>query len=281
MEPDQKPAVVHTLKELLVASLRRFTLFWKQTSFQDNPWRRKFFSTVLAAILICFLLMLVDVLQVHTGGAIILFFVGVTASIEFLTRRHYRKTFLLLRRLDDLVNVAESSGPEESSALAKDANREIKCDPRGKTAVLLVNGFNGLGLHTLFSVIRLFGSSFTNFVFLQIGILDVKTFKDPTAISRKRSEVVNELDRYVNYMRRHGYYATGYPSCGINAADEIVRVAPEVFERFPNAIFFGGQLIFPNARFLPGFFHNYTIFAVQKKFCSQGIPVVILPIRVC
>jgi hypothetical protein len=179
------------------------------------------------------------------------------------------------------VKVAESSGPEAAGALTNNEQREIKYDPRGKTAVLLVNGFNGLGLHTLFSVIRLFGSSFANFVFLQIGVLDEKSLKDPTAVSRKRSEVEIELDRYVNYMRRHGYYATGYPSCGTNVTDEIVRVAPEVFERFPNAIFFGGQLVFPNAQFLSGLFHNYTIFAVQKKFCSQGIPVVILPIRVC
>jgi hypothetical protein len=281
MEPDQKQAVVHKLKELLVDHIRSFALFWKQTGFVLNPWKRKLFSIVLVAILICFILVLVGILQFYKGGVVILFFLGVAATIEFLTRRHYHKTFLLLRRLDDLVKVAESSGPEVSGELTKNEQREIKYDPRGKTAVLLVNGFNGLGLHTLFSVIRLFGSSFTNFVFLQIGMLDVKTFKDPTAVSRKRSEVVIELDRYVNYMRRHGYYATGYPSCGINAADEIVKVAPEVFEQFPNAIFFGGQLIFPNALFLPGFFHNYTIFAVQKKFCSQGIPVVILPIRVC
>jgi len=31
---------------------------------------------------------------------------------------------------------------------------------------------------------------------------------------------------------------------------------------------------------LSGVFHNYTIFAVQRKFYNQGIPVVILPIRV-
>jgi len=281
MEPNQKPVIFHKLKKLRFEYLRNFALFWKQTSFVENPWKRKFFSFVLAAMLICFILTLVGALQCYKGGLIILLFIGVAATIEFLTRRHYRKTFLLLRRLDDLVKVAESSSPTATGELTKDEQHEIKYDPRGKTAVLLVNGFNGLGLHTLFSVIRLFGSSFTNFVFLQIGVMNTKTLKDPIAVSRKKSEVEIELDRYINYMRRHGYYATGYSACGINVADEIVKVAPEIFERFPNAIFFGGQLIFPNTRFLSGFFHNYTIFAVQKKFCSRGIPVVILPIRVC
>jgi hypothetical protein len=279
MKPDQEPSLVQTRRKFFGYYVQSFLRLKNQAGFAETPWKSKLFSISLAAIFVCFFLVLVGVLSFYKGGAIIFACIGVMSAIEFLTRRHYRKIFSLLRRLDDLVNVAESSDPKASGTKA--GQPEVKYDPRGKTAVLLVNGFNGLGLHTLFSVIRFFGSSFSNFVFLQIGVLDAKSFKDPAAVSRKRSEVEIELNRYVSYMRRHGYYATGYPSCGTNAADEIVRVAPEVFERFPNALFFGGQLVFPNAPFLPGFFHNYTIFAVQKKFCSRGIPVVILPIRVC
>lgn len=55
---------------------------------------------------------------------------------------------------------------------------------------------------------------------------------------------------------------------------------PKVLERFPNAILFGGQLVFPKTTFLSNVFHNYTISAVQRRFYSQGIPLVVLPIRV-
>lgn len=95
-----------------------------------------------------------------------------------------------------------------------------------------------------------------------------------------KTEVRKDLDRYVNYMRRHGYYAAAYSSFGTDVVDEIARVTPDILERFPNAIFFGGQLVFPKTSFLSNVFHNYTIFAVQRRFYSQGIPVVILPIRV-
>jgi hypothetical protein len=81
-------------------------------------------------------------------------------------------------------------------------------------------------------------------------------------------------------MRCHGYYAAGYASFGNDVVEEITRLTPEILERFPNAILFGGQLVFPKTTFLSGVFHNYTIFAVQRRFYSQGIPVVILPIRV-
>jgi hypothetical protein len=157
---------------------------------------------------------------------------------------------------------------------------QIKYDPQDKTAILLVNGFNGLGLHTLFSIIRLFGGTFRNFVFIQVGTVDAGNFKGTEEMSRMKIEVKKELDRYVNYMRCHGYYAAAYSSFGTDVVDEIANLTPEILERFPNAILFGGQLVFPKTTFLSGVFHNYTIFAVQRRFYSEGIPVVILPIRV-
>ena len=176
--------------------------------------------------------------------------------------------------------MAEASCPALSNKAATDKEMQIKYDPQDKTAILLVNGFNGLGLHTLFSIIRLFGGTFRNFVFIQVGTVDAGNFKGTEEMSRMKTEVKKELDRYVNYMRCHGYYAAAYSSFGTDVVDEIAGLTPEILERFPNAILFGGQLVFPKTTFLSGVFHNYTIFAVQRRFYSEGIPVVILPIRV-
>jgi hypothetical protein len=115
---------------------------------------------------------------------------------------------------------------------------------------------------------------------MQVGIADAGTFKGSEELSRLKAQVKSDLDRYVNYMHCHGYYAIAYTSFGTDVVDEIARLTPEILERFPNAILFGGQLVFPKAGFLSGVFHNYTIFAVQRRFYSEGVPVVILPIRV-
>jgi hypothetical protein len=158
--------------------------------------------------------------------------------------------------------------------------RTVKYDPKEKTAVLLVNGFNGLGLHTLFGVIRLFGGTFRNFVFIQVGIVDAGNFKGSEEVALMKETVQKDLDRYVRYMRCHGYYASAYPAFGTDVVDEVDGIMPKVLEHFPNAILFGGQLVFPKTTFLSNVFHNYTIFAVQRRFYSQGIPLVVLPIRV-
>ncbi len=253
---------------------------WWQVRGKEAHWEKKLFINGVGMMLTFFILISVTVLKFHEGGWITLILTGTLVGIALLTRCHYRNTFQVLQRLDDLVKVAESSCPAFPGEQGTQKELKVRYDPQDKTAVLLVNGFNGLGLHTLFSIIRLFGGTFKNFVFIQVGVVDAGNFKGAEEMSRMKAEVRKELDRYVHYMRCHGYYAAGYSSFGNDVVDEIDRLMPEILERFPNAILFGGQLVFPKTTFLSGVFHNYTIFAVQRRFYSQGIPVVVLPIRV-
>jgi hypothetical protein len=253
---------------------------WWQVRGKEGQWEKKLFINGLGLILTFGILITVTILKFYEGGWITLILTGSLVTIALLTKRHYRNTHKLLNRLDELVTVAEASCPAFPGEHGTDKELKVKYDPQDKTAVLLVNGFNGLGLHTLFSIIRLFGGTFKNFVFIQAGVLDAGNFKGVEEVANMKAEVRKELDRYVHYMRCHGYYAASYSSFGTDVVDEIAGLTPRILERFPNAILFGGQLVFPKTTFLSGVFHNYTIFAVQRRFYSEGIPVVILPIRV-
>jgi len=253
---------------------------WWQVRGKEDHWEKKLFINGVGMTLTFFILISVTVIKFHDGGWITILLTGTLVGIALLTKRHYKNTFKLLHRLDELVKVAESSCPTLPVEGGTEKELKVKYDPQDKTAVLLVNGFNGLGLHTLFSIIRLFGGTFKNFVFIQVGVVDAGNYKGAEEVTRMKAEVRKELDRYVHYMRCHGYYAAGYSSFGTDVVDEIDHLMPQILERFPNAILFGGQLVFPKTTFLSGVFHNYTIFAVQRRFYNQGIPVVVLPIRV-
>src|SRR5208337_2387199 len=127
-------------------------------------WEKKLFINGVGMTLTFFILITVTVLKFHEGGWITLILTGSLIGIAVLTRRHYLNTFKVLKRLDELVTVAEASCPIQPGETEKEL--KIRYDPQEKTAILLVNGFNGLGLHTLFSIIRLFGGTFKNFVFI-------------------------------------------------------------------------------------------------------------------
>ncbi|MFA5096036.1 MAG: APC family permease [Candidatus Omnitrophota bacterium] len=252
---------------------------WWQERGRVAGWKKKISVNGIGLILCAFILASMVVMKFNEGGWATLLFTGALIGLAVLIKRHYYATAKLLHRLNSLVSVAESA--EESLADAPvDVTHRRSPEPKEKTAVLLVSGFNGIGLHTLFGIIRLFGGIFKNFVFVQIGVVDAGNFKGRDEVSRVQAEAKNDITRYVKFMNQQGFYAEGVFEVGTDVVEEVSKLAPRILERFPNAVFFGGQLIFPRDSFVVRFLHNYTVFAMQKKLYREGIPFVILPIRV-
>jgi hypothetical protein len=208
------------------------------------------------------------------GGWATILVTGLLVALALVTRNHYRQVLVLLRRLDDLVGVVEL----ERAKPARSAPAAV--DPEARTAVVLVNGYNGLGLHTLLNIHRLFPGEYENFVFLQVGQIDAGVFKGAQEVDRLKRHVEEELGRYVDLMRRRGHHAEPLAALGIDVIQEITRLAPAIVERYPRAVFFGGQLVFPHDSFWTRLLHNYVVFAVQRQLYRLGVPLVIMPIRV-
>ncbi len=254
---------------------------WWNSRASVQHWRKKLFVNGVGLVLTTFILVFVIVLKFHEGGWITLLITGTLVGMVIFIKGHYLKTARLLRTLDDaLVPVADSPSSGLLPDIAQPPKSRQEFDPTAKTAVLLVNGFNGLGLHTLLTIIRTFEGTFKNFVFVQIGVVDAGNFKGEAEIERLQAHIESEVKHYVNFMQQHGYYAEDFSSIGVDVVDEIAQIAPKILERFPQAVFFGGQLVFPHDSLLSRWLHNYTVFSVQRRLYHQGIPVVIMPIRV-
>lgn len=249
---------------------------WWANRKKLGHWYKKIAINGVGLVLTSFILVAVIILKFYEGGWITLFVTGAMVSLVLLVKRHYDKTARMLRRLDSLVVAA--TGDITSDSVLPQPVPEI--DPSAGTAVLLVNGFNGLGLHTLFGVIRLFKGLFRNFVFLQVGVIDAGVFKGSEDVQRLELQVKGDMDKYVDYMKQHGFHAEAHYAVGTDLIDEVMQVAPKIIGKFPNAVFFGGQIVFPEEMFLSRWLHNYVVFALQRRFYHRGIPFVILPIRV-
>lgn len=243
----------------------------------ENPyWRRKILINGIGLVLSFFILIMVVVLKFKEGGWVTLGVTGGLVTVALLVRNHYNNAGKLLRRLNALVEVTQAENLAES-ALNPHPNEPF--NPKAKTAVILVNGFSGLGLHTLFSVIKMFEGIFKNFIFVQVGVLDAGNFKGLQEIDNLRNRIQKDLDQYVTFMQRHGYHAEGFSAISTEIVEEVAHLAPKVLEKYPGAVFFGGQLVFPEDSFMTRLLHNYVVFAVQRRFYRLGIPFVILPVR--
>ncbi|HPT07419.1 MAG TPA: APC family permease [Candidatus Omnitrophota bacterium] len=248
---------------------------WWDNRGRVKKWAHKLLVNGIGLLLCLFILISMIVMKFNEGGWITMFITAALVVVALFTKKHYNTIGRKLRRLDDLVIAAQL----QETVHSKNGGPP-QLDKKAKTAVLLVNGFNGLGLHTLFGVIRLFGDTFRNFIFLEVGMVDAGNFKGAEEMGRLKEHVHDDVAKYVSFMNRQGYYAEGVPAIGVDLIDQVEEITPSIIQRFPNAVFFGGQLLFEKDSMMAPLFHNYAVFSIQKKLYRQGIPFVILPIRV-
>ncbi|MEI6634080.1 MAG: APC family permease [Chlamydiota bacterium] len=250
---------------------------WWGARGKEKGWKGKLLLNGTGLVLCVSILVSVTVVKFDQGGWITLLVTGTLVTAVALIKRHYLNTAKLLRSLDSLVVAA---GCESFDIIPKKHPLSPpEMDRQARTAVLLVNGFNGMGLHTLYSVFRMFGDAFRNFVFVQVGMVDAGIFKGPADIEKLEAKVKEDLARYVTYVKAHGYWAEGIPCLGTDVVDEVAQLGPRLQERFPQSVFFGGRLVFPQDSLVSRWLHNSVIFSMQKTFYYQGIPFFVVPIK--
>jgi len=254
---------------------------WLGARGREKGWKKGLALNGLGLFLCAFILITVTAIKFFEGGWATLVVTGAVAGLALYIRRHYDQTWVLLKRLDELLPVVEADpgfltggGPAGSAGML-----EPVCDPTAKTAVILVNGYNGLGMHTLLGLHKLFTGEFKNFIFVQVGMVDAGVFKGVEEMEALKTHIQADLDRYVNFVRARGLYAEGISSVGVDVVEEVVELTPELRRRFPKAIFFGGQLVFPSETFFTRLLHNHIVFAVQRRLYREGVAFVIMPIR--
>lgn len=244
--------------------------YWWKSRTKIVDWKKKLVVNGIGLGMTTFILLSVIIVKFSEGGWITLFVIGLFAGLVIVIRRHYDYTGELIKDLNKKVR-----GLDYIIENDKD-----KYDPKDKTAVLLVNGFNGLGLRALSNIFKLFGGIYKNFVFIQIGVIDAGVFKGVEEIENLQNQVKGEVKQYINLVEKHGYHAETLTSISTDVVEEITKLAPDILKKFPNAVFFGGQIVFPNGSLLARWLHNFTVFSSQKKLYSDGIPFIILPIKV-
>ncbi len=280
--------VLYAINVFITFSLSQLGMVrhWWRERHVTPAWRRKLAVNGFGLGLTSFILVSLTVVKFHEGGWATLLVTGLLVAAAFSIRRHYDGVRRQLRRLDELMVGADAKVERaEVSALspAPGQRAEVSAfhlDPKARTAVLLVNGYNGLGLHTALHVPRMFGDSFRNFVFVHVGAVDAGTFKGAAEIEALRAHTAAEAERYAAWARRHGYRTATFTAIGHDVTGELMSLARQAAAQFPNQVFFAGQLLFVRETRLTRWLHNHTAFSLQQRFFRANLPFVVLPIRV-
>ncbi len=238
---------------------------------KDPRWRRAAGIHLAGLVLCVFILAVVIYEKFEEGAWVTLVVTSVLIGLCALIRRHYRGVAARLDRLSrDLGDL-----PAEPSAAPPG-----EPDPARPTAVLLVGGYGGLGIHSLLNIFRMLPGYFRQVVFVTVAVIDSGSFKGAEEVGHLEARTREELDRYVALARKLGLAATGVHGVGTEPVEEAERLCREITERYPRSTVFAGQLVFQREKWYQRLLHNETAFAIQRRLQWAGLPMVILPVRV-
>ena len=271
--------VLYSINVFITFSLSQLGMvrhWWAERAKQPK-WKTKITINGFGLLLTGGILISLCYVKFFDGGWVTLFVTGILIGASFLVKNHYRKPQRKLHRLNELVAAALA---DEAVATREKYSHNPNCDPNARTAVFLVNGFNGLGLHTLLAVIRMFPKVYHNFIFIQVGILDAGNFKGAAEVDNLREHSHAEVERFVSYMSRRGFYAESRIALGTDIVEEAAKLCDEIAEKYPQAQFFAGQLVFKDESLISRWLHNHTVFELQRRLYRNGRAMLILPIQV-
>lgn len=242
-------------------------LHWLETPGKGRAW--KLFINGSALIMTLGILIAMVLLKFREGGWVTLLLTGGLIALCVAIRRHYRAVILALRDLNQILGDLQL--PDRPTKPEK--------QPDAPTAILMVGGYSGVGVHSILAIQRFFPGHFKNIVFLSAGLIDSDRFKGANEIDALKRSVEQDLRRYVKLAEKLGIYAESRAGLGTEVIEELELLCLQVSREWDKKVYFMGQLAFEGESFWTRLLHNQTSFALQRKLLFHGLEAVILPIR--
>ncbi len=263
--------VMYSINVFLTFSLSEFGMshFFITNRRKEAKWKQHL-SVHLTGLVLCLTILSITLVEkFRQGGWLTLVITSLLITFCYQIQRYYRKVRLQLAELDAVVDQLPTSGPLNTQPV----------DRRQMTAIQLVGGFNGMGVHTLFSILRSFPSLYKNFIFVSVAVIDQGAFKGEEGLADLKKYTEQSLRRYVLLARRLGFPAEYRMAVGTDVVESATQLCREVSREFPLSTVFSGQLSFRLEKWYHRVLHNEVAFAIQRRLQWSGITNVILPIR--
>jgi amino acid transporter len=244
--------------------------YFIQRRHRDKKWFRHLSVHIIGLILCMTILIVTIVVKFIEGAWITILVTSVFIFFCYLIRSHYNKVKKAMDEFDTMLKDIPVLGSPLPS----------KIDTKEFTAIQLVAGYNGFGIHTFLSVIRNFPHVYKNFIFVSVAVVDSGSFKGSEDVDALMNSTKETLEKYVNLARKMGLAADYRMAVGTDVVESASELCEQASKEFPHSTVFAGQLTFMLEKFYHRFLHNETSFAIQRRLQWKGITTVILPMRI-
>ena len=266
--------VMYSINVFLVFTLSQMGMcrHWWEVRKSQMPWRAKLFIAGLGMFLTGTILFVTIATKFAEGGWVTIIVTLVFILLCQAVRWHYDRVKRGLKNLDDTL-LGIPFQPDLNAA------PPVK-DPSAPTAAIIVRDFDGIAVHTLLNIQRLFPNHFKNVVFISVGVIDTGQFKGLAEIENLKRKKEEDLKSFVDFAYCLGWYAEYRYELGVDLIEELEQLCDSVAKEFPRAIFFSGTLVFEQENLFTRILHNHTPFTLQQRLQFAGRDMMILPIRV-
>jgi amino acid transporter len=263
--------VMYSINVFLTFSLSQYgmTKFFFVNRKKEKHWKKNF-SIQSVGLILCLTILGITVFEKFLeGGWLTLVITSAVVVLCYFIRKHYQSIHSDKKKFDDLLTNIPTIGEPNTDPI----------NPKENTAILLVNGYNGFGVHTFLTIIRQFPDFYKNFVFVSVVVVDQGLFKGEHGIEEHKVSIKQALEKYVDLARRLGLKADYRMEVGIDVVESGAELCIEVNKEFRRSMIFSGKLAFRIEKYYHKFLHNETAFAIQRILHWKGVPNMILPIR--
>src|SRR6185312_3368548 len=250
-------------------SLLGLCIYWWRKRRSDSRWSYRFALSGFGLAVTSGILVVTTVEKFGEGGWVTVVITSLVISLCLAIHRHYDEVKARLKEVDEIFSAARCPACEHPPPLV----------PEAPTAVFIVGSSRGGGLHTVLWVQRLFPDHFKNFVFISAKAVDAQSYGGAEQIKKLETALQRSLSFYVDYCHANGLAATARFALGTDRVDQLMKLAEQVQQEFPNSVFFTSKLVFRNESWLTKLLHNQTALALQQRLHLNGMQMVILPMQ--
>ncbi|MBK5554234.1 APC family permease [Pseudomonas sp. TH03] len=253
---------------LAKAGLCRY--WWQHRHEHNSRWVSRIFIAATGFTVATGILLVTLTEKFFEGGWVTLCLTMIIVAGCAFVRRHYRRVEKLRIRMDTdftlpaqaIVNVRGMAPPLDSP-----------------TAVILATEHWGAGIHTFLWVQRLFPGRFKHVLFIGIVKVEGDVLGPLDTTPQKRTRLDESMNQLEAFCANSGVSATRQIGYGIDPVAELERLLKDVVSRLPECVCFSSKLILPEGWWFTEWLHNQTPLVLQRRLHLEGIPLVILPIK--
>jgi amino acid transporter len=264
--------VMYSINVFVTFSLSQLAMakFFIQRRRDDRQWFRHLAIHLLGLVLCLTILIVTTMEKSMEGGWMTLLITTTVIGLCYLIKSHYTRVRQGMLDLDEtLLDV-----PLQPHGMPPAIDRNAP------TAIQLVSGYTGFGVHTLFSIMTTFPKTYRNLIFVSVAMIDSGSFKGAKEIEALEMSVKSGLERYVAMANKLGFAADYRTVLATDVVESAVTLCRQTAEEFPRATVFTGQITFRLEKFYHRLLHNETAFAIQRRLQWEGLTTVIMPIRI-